>query len=234
MKSYKSAITAVKYPLIVFSIAISLRTIIEILALPYPVGYDVINYYLPSLVNFDNHWTSVSNQFPLYLLLLHAITSVLQIHPRIVISASAVLIFGLFSLVIYSIARNIFHLSNFQSIFVSIFVIFQVSLLRTSWDLHKDMLGLTITLFCLSCVSRFPNISKRIMFAILPLSIISVLSDRMIGFLLSSVLIIYSLITRERQIAIVAMATSIIFVAALIANFEIIRNNIIIGNVENE
>jgi hypothetical protein len=234
LKSYKSTITAVKYPLIVFSIAISLRSITEILALPYPIGYDVINYYLPSLVNFDNHWTSASNQLPLYLLLLHTITSVLQIHPRIVISASVVLIFGLFSLVIYSIARNIFHLNSFQSIFVSIFVIFQVSLLRTSWDLHKDMLGLTITLFCLSCASRFPNISKRIMFAILPLSIISVLSDRMIGFLLSSVLIIYSLITRERQIAIIAIATSIIFVAALIANFEIIRNNIIIGNVENE
>jgi len=72
------------------------------------------------------------------------------------------------------------------------------------------------------------------MFAILPLSIISVLSDRMIGFLLSSVLIIYSLIARERLIVIIAIATSIIFVTALIANFEIIRNNIIIGSVENE
>jgi hypothetical protein len=234
LKSYKSTITAVKYPLIVFSISILLRSIIEILALPYPIGYDVINYYLPSLVNFDNHWTSASNQFPLYLLLLHTITSVLQIHPRIVISASVVLIFGLFSLVIYSIARNIFHLSNFQSIFLSIFVIFQVSLLRTSWDLHKDMLGLTITLFCLSCASRFPNISKTIMFAILPLSIISVLSDRMIGFLLSSVLVIYSLIKRERLIAIMAITTSVIFVVALITNFEIIRNNIILGNLENE
>ena len=90
-------ITAVKYPLIVFSIAISLRSITEILALPYPIGYDVINYYLPSLVNFDNHWTSVSNQFPLYLLLLHSITSVLQIHPRIVISASVVIIWTIFT-----------------------------------------------------------------------------------------------------------------------------------------
>jgi hypothetical protein len=72
------------------------------------------------------------------------------------------------------------------------------------------------------------------MFAILPLSIIAVLSDRMIGFLLSSVLIIYSLIKRERLIAIIAIATSVIFVAALIANFEIIRNNIMMGNLENE
>lgn len=125
LKSYKSTISAVKYPLIVFSISILLRSITEILALPYPIGYDVINYYLPSLVNFDNHWTSASNQFPLYLLLLHTITSILQIHPRIVISASVVLIFGLFSLVIYSIARNIFHLSNFQSIFYPYLLFFK-------------------------------------------------------------------------------------------------------------
>lgn len=137
-----------KYPyLIVFSIAVILRLIPEILALPYPIGYDVINYYLPFLVNFNNHWTSSSTQFPLYILLLHTITSISHIDPRIVITASVVFIFGLFSVVIYSIARNIFHLDYFQGIFLSIFVIVQVSLLRTSWDLHKDIFALTITLF---------------------------------------------------------------------------------------
>jgi|SRR5437867_5737704 len=147
--------------LIVFSVAVILRLVPEILAFPYPIGYDVINYYLPILKNFDDTWTSVSNQFPLYILLLHAITSIFQIDPRIVITASAVMIFGSFSLVIYSIAKKIFHLNNFQSIFLSFFVIFQVSLLRTSWDLHKDMLALTITLYCLSYRFNFKCIQKN-------------------------------------------------------------------------
>ena len=224
-----------KYPyLIVFSVAVILRLIPEILAFPYPIGYDVINYYLPILTNFDDHWISVSNQFPLYILLLHAITSIFHIDPRIAITASAVLIFGSFSLVIHSIARNIFHLSNYQSIFLSLFVIFQVSVLRTSWDLHKDMLALTITLYCLSYLGTISNVSKRIMLTILPLSIISVLSDRMIGFLLTSVYILYTLVKRERMIAILATITSIIFSVGLLNSIDIITNNIMLGSTAND
>jgi hypothetical protein len=234
LKAKKGILTNIKYPLIVFSISIILRLIPEIIALPYPIGYDVINYYLPILIDFDDHWRSASNQFPLYVLLLHAITAVSQIDPRIVITGSIVLIFGLFSLVLYSIAKNIFHLNNFQSIFLSTFVIFQVSLLRTSWDLHKDMLALTITLFCLLYLARISNLSKKVIYTILPLSIISVLSDRMIGFLLSSSFIVYYIIKKERMTAILAIVTSVIFGAALFANFDIIRNNIIVGSGEND
>jgi hypothetical protein len=234
LKAKKGILTNIKYPLIVFSISIILRLIPEIIALPYPIGYDVINYYLPILIDLDDHWRSASNQFPLYVLLLHAITAVSQIDPRIVITGSIVLIFGLFSLVLYSIAKNIFHLNNFQSIFLSTFVIFQVSLLRTSWDLHKDMLALTITLFCLLYLARISNLSKKVIYTILPLSIISVLSDRMIGFLLSSSFIVYYIIKKERMTAILAIVTSVIFGAALFANFDIIRNNIIVGSGEND
>jgi hypothetical protein len=220
--------------LIVFSVAVILRLVPEILAFPYPIGYDVINYYFPILKNFDDHWTSVSNQFPLYIVLLHAITSIFHIDPRIVITASAVLIFGSFSLVIHSIARNIFHLSNYQSIFLSLFVIFQVSVLRTSWDLHKDMLALTIALYCLSYLGTISNVSKRIMLSILPLSIISVLSDRMIGFLLTSVYILYSLVKRERMIAILATVTSIIFAIGLFNSIDIMTNNIMLGSTASD
>jgi hypothetical protein len=223
-----------KYPyLIVFSIAVILRLIPEIVALPYPIGYDVINYYLPILINFDNHWTSSSTQFPLYILLLHAITSISHIDPRIVITTSVVFIFGLFSVVIYTIARNIFNLNYLQGIFLSIFVIVQVSLLRTSWDLHKDIFALSITLFCLSYLSRIANVSIKNMFSLLPLSIITVLSDRMIGLLLSSVLIVYSVIKRERMIIILAIVTSVTFAAVLFSSFDSIRNNIILGSGDN-
>jgi hypothetical protein len=223
-----------KYPyLIIFSIAVILRLIPEILAFPYPIGYDVINYYLPVLTNFDDRWVSVSNQFPLYIILLHAITSIFHIDPRIAITSLAVLIFGSFSLVIHSIARNIFHLSNYQSIFLSLFVIFQVSVLRTSWDLHKDMLALTITLYCLLYLGTISNASKRILLTLLPLSIISVLSDRMIGFLLTLVYILYSLIKRERMIAILATVTTIIFAVGLFNSIDTITNNIMLGSASN-
>jgi hypothetical protein len=220
-----------KYPyLIIFSIGVLVRVIPELEALPFPIGYDVINYYLPVLVNFDNHWASASNQFPLYVALLHVIISITHFDPRLVVTATAVFIFGLFSVVVYSIAKNNFHLSNYQSIFLSLFVIFQVSVLRTSWDLHKDMLALTITLYCLSYLGTISNASKRILLTILPLSIISVLSDRMIGFLLTLVYILYSLIKRERMIAILATVTAFIFAAGLFNSIDTLTNNIMLGS----
>jgi hypothetical protein len=49
-----------KYPyLIVFSIAVILRLVSEVLAFPYPIGYDVINYYLPVIKNFEEYWPTI-------------------------------------------------------------------------------------------------------------------------------------------------------------------------------
>jgi len=45
--------------IIVFSISIFLRLIPEILASPYPIGYDVINYYMPIMKNFDHYWPAI-------------------------------------------------------------------------------------------------------------------------------------------------------------------------------
>jgi hypothetical protein len=211
--------------LVVFSIAVVLRLIPEILASPYPIGYDVINYYLPILKNFDDHWQAISNQFPFYISLLHTISSLLHVDPRIVVSSSIVLIFGLFSVVIFSISRNLLHLNNLQSIFISIFVIFQVSVLRTTWDLHKDMFALTITFFCLLCVSRIPNLSKKMMAVIAALSTISVLADRMIGLLLSLSLIASSFVKREKALILIATLITIVYGISLATNFEDISSN---------
>jgi len=217
--------------IIVFSISIFLRLIPEILASPYPIGYDVINYYMPIMKNFDHYWPAISNQFPLYISLLHMISEVLRVDPRIVITSSIILIFGLFSLVIFSIARNLLHLNNLQSIFLSLFVIFQLSVLRTSWDLHKDMLALTLTFFCLSYISKIPNLSKKMIAVITSLSIFSVLADRMIGFLLTLSIIVFSFVKRERVLALIAIFISIVYTISLIANFGTIASNMeLVGN----
>jgi len=216
-----------KYPyLIIFSIAVILRLIPEILAFPYPIGYDVINYYLPILENFDDYWPNISNQFPLYISLLHTISLVLHVDPGIVISSAIVLVFGLFSLVIFSIAKNLLHLNNLQSIFISIFVIFQFSVLRTSWDLHKDMFAITLTFFCLLCISRIPNLSKKMIPVIVPLSILSVLADRMIGLLLTLSLIVSSFLKREKALALLAIFITIVYTISITANIENISSNI--------
>jgi hypothetical protein len=211
--------------LIVFSVAIILRLIPEILAYPYPIGYDVINYYFPILKHFDDYSSTISNQFPLYLSLLHTISSIVNIDPRIVITSSVVLLYGMFALVVFSIANKLLHLHNLQSIFVSMFVIFQFSTLRTSWDLHKDLFAITLTFFCLYYIEKSQNIRKMLALVI-PLGILAVLADRMIGFLLSLSLVISSIVRRDKILGSVALVIVIVYAFYLFTNFAPISTNL--------
>lgn len=216
-----------KYPyLIVFSVAIVLRLVPEILAFPYPVGYDVINYYLPVIKNFEQYWPTISNQFPFYVSLLYGISEVFRAEPQLVISSSIVLVFGLFSIAIFSIGRNLLRLDNFQSIFLSIFVIFQLGVLRTSWDLHKDMFALSLTFFSLLFISKIPKLSKNLIAVTAALNIVTVLADRMIGLLLSVTLIGSFILTRDRGLAMIAVFVIVIYALSLQANHDNIEYNL--------
>jgi hypothetical protein len=223
-----------KYPyLIVFSIAIVLRLVPEILAFPYPVGYDVINYYLPVIKNFEQYWSTISNQFPLYVSLLYAISQVFHANPRLVISSSIVLVFGLFSLVIFSIGRNLLRLDNLQSIFLSVFVIFQLGVLRTSWDLHKDMFALALTFFSLLFISKTPKLSKNLIVVTAGLNIVTVLADRMIGLLLSVTLIGSSIVKRDKGLAMVAVIVVVIYGLSIQGNHDNIGYNLKMASSSN-
>jgi len=216
-----------KYPyLIVFSVAIVLRLVPEILAFPYPVGYDVINYYLPVIKNFEQYWSTISNQFPFYVSLLYGISEVFRAEPQLVISSSIVLVFGLFSIAIFSIGRNLLRLDNLQSIFLSIFVIFQLGVLRTSWDLHKDMFALALTFFSLLFISKIPKLSKNLIAVTATLNIVTVLADRMIGLLLSVTLIGSFILTRDRGLAMIAVIVIVIYALSLQANHDNIEYNL--------
>ena len=149
----------------------------------------------------------------------------MNVDPRIVITSAVVLLYGLFSLVILSIANKLLHLDNLQSVFLSIFVIFQFSVLRTSWDLHKDLFAITLAFLCLYYIEKSQNYRKMLA-VIIPLGILIVLADRMIGFLFSISLIISSIMRRDRILGSIAIFIIIVFGFFLSTNFDPISTNL--------
>lgn len=141
--------------LIIFLIGIALRITPEIVAYPNPIGYDVVNYYIPVITNFDQHWPTVSGQFPLYVSFLHFVKEITGLSAQSTVVAMAVLMFGIFSISIFLASRTLLKASVQSSIFMTIFVIFQISVLRNAWDLHRDIVALSATLltFCLIVAS---------------------------------------------------------------------------------
>ena len=104
------------------------------------------------------------------------------------------------------------------------FAVFQVAILRTMWDLHKDIFALTTMMFALSLLARKDATWKTFALSIAFASL-TVAADRMIGILFCISLTAYAIMTRRRKvIQITALSISMFFVL-MIVTYEISRSN---------
>jgi hypothetical protein len=209
------------------------RLIPELTAYPYPIGYDVINYYIPVVTDFASHWTAISSELPLYVSFLHALQVATGLNPYSIVVILATITFGGFSISIFLIARRLFKVDIGYSVFVTVFVIFQLAVLRTTWDLHRDVLALTITFFLIVLIHKDSERKKtmgldwKVILLATILCVLVVSTDRMIGLLFIMTLIIYSSIARTRTVILFTV------VALTSFTFEFLSANIA-GNLIRE
>jgi hypothetical protein len=206
--------------LIVFISAISLKGVAELIAYPYPIGYDVINYYIPMLSNFENEWNTILREYPFYTYVLYHIQNLTGLSVQSTVSIFATLIFGLFAVSILSLGKAIFRNSNFYAVLVSLFVIMQIPVLRTAWDLHRDMFSLTMMFFAISFLIQLRSIQPnrfppQPVVSCLVFSILSVISDRMVGAWLIAIYCICTILYRERIVAISFIVALVAYTAVL-------------------
>jgi hypothetical protein len=225
-------INSEKYTILfIFSIASLVRTVPELIAYPYPLGYDVINYYIPVVTNFDKYWPVISGQFPFYVSLLHVINNSIgsSLSPHFVVTTFAILTYGIFAISVFFIGRKILKININHSMYLTFFVIFQLSVLRTTWDLHRDLFSLSIMLLLFSIIYERKDINNRIVIiASLILAAITAISDRMVGLLCVLSLIIYTITDRKNRLTILcSLVCTFFFVFSLIQGYGSFHNNII-------
>ena len=224
--------------LVVFSVACIVRVIPEIVAYPHPVGYDVINYYIPVITNFDSHWKVLVGQFPLYVILLHSISLISGLSPYLTVVASAIAIYGIFSVSIYCITRTILKFGPLHGVFLATGVILQVAILRTTWDLHRDVFALSMMFFALvlfhmnqdrkSMTQKNP-VNWKIVFAVSVLVVAASATDRLVGLLCCGTLILYCLVTRSRSV----LSPTACAVIVYLVFFSLGQNQWILQNVSD-
>jgi hypothetical protein len=196
------------------------RAIPEIVAYPYPIGYDVINYYIPVITNFQEHWPTVSEQYPLYVMILHFFQTATELQPQILVGMSALILYGLFSASMFIMSRRLFGLGEYYSLFLTLFVIFQLPVLRTSWDLHKDILSLALFMISISLI--FPLRAKLGWYSLIGSTVAASLAvslDKMIGALLVGSFLIYGLVVRSKYVSFLSLIIVEFFVVILISDY---------------
>jgi hypothetical protein len=202
--------------LVVFILCIALRAAPELVAYPYPIGYDVINYYIPTITDFEDKWDTVSKQFPLYVTFLYLVSITTGLPAYSVVVAVIVVMTGIFGVSLFYLARNILRLGISHSVFIAIFAIVQLALLRTTWDFHRDIFALTTMMFVFSLLIR-KNAGGKSLAIILVLTTLTVAADRMVGALFSISLVVYGIVTRRREIALTGIFAIAMFCALTIS-----------------
>jgi hypothetical protein len=205
---------------IVFVICITLRTLPELAAYPIPIGYDVVNYYMPNVLNFQKNWSILSNQFPLYIILLYTLRMATGLAPSAVVTSAAVTVAGIFGVALFYLGRTLFRLHIKQSVFLAIFTVLQMAVLRTFWDLHRDVLALTTMIFLFSILGREGNKGWRMLSLTLALTAITVAADRMIGALLCVSLVANLIITKNKDQALPTIVALSLFSILIITSYQ--------------
>lgn len=136
-----------------------------------------------------------------------------------------IILYGILGVSIFFLFSRLMKISLLQSILFSIFILVQLSTLRMSWDLHRDLLSM---IFFNSCLLLINNISKNYKITyqsalsyalIFCLMLITVLSDRMISVLLIVTTLVCALIFRNRYLLLITSSFIVLFIAYLI-NFD--------------
>lgn len=179
----------------------------------------MVHYYIPVLEDFETSWPKVFQQFPLYVSILYFLKIVTGFGSHSIVIAFAVVIFGVFSISLFFCTQRLFHFSKWQGVFLTLFVILQIALLRTAMNNHRDIFALSTMFFTFSLIYREKG-SNDIKWPSLMLAIVlasaTVCSDGMIGSLLVVTLVVYSVISKKK-IVITCALVSICFLAFAIS-----------------
>lgn len=232
MISFTLDLKVIKSLLFFFLLGCFLRIIPDLMAYPYPVGYDIINYYIPLADKLNTIFQNDSFQF--YPYLLYTFKSFIPLNPQGLMISLSSITYGLFSVSIYLLLKG---LNLKPTLFMTVFILFQISALRTTWDLQKDILALSFTFLIIYLIledrkSYFFNIRIIHFGIIISLVILTFLTDNMIAFLLIISLLIYFAIKKDIKY-IISLTIIIISIISFLVVVDNTKNDSLINSINH-
>lgn len=175
--------------LIVFGIGCLIGIIPIIQNFPFPVGYDSINYYLPALYDLNSNTVIGGTLFPIYVFLVYSFHLISFSDLYLAFNVVNIVLYGSLSVTTFLLVNDVLRQSVYKSILFAIFVIFQLSVLRMAWDLHRDILALVFLNLCLFTLNHLRSLhfNRSVLLQYVTVSVLylaTLFSDRMIGVLL--------------------------------------------------
>jgi len=193
-----TAIRKYKLPLVAFLLPLTVRAITELMAGPYPIGYDTITAYVP----FMRDWAigNTSAQFNLEIggWLLYVLFGVAfvwtRVDPVTIVKIAGPILYGILGSSEYFFAKRVFHWNSRKAfLFVFIASTYFVSL-RISWDLFRNTLGLALMLSALGIGANIGSNRRLLVYS--ALIFLTGITHVLVAVLLISVILVQSILAK--------------------------------------
>ena len=153
--------------LLSFAFGFTVRLIPEVLSYPYLIGFDT-PYYAARIRN-GVLWSDLASLFSMWLLdsVLISVQRISQVDTFLLLKLVGPLLYALNAAGIYYFCRRALNWNVATSLIAVVVFTFQIASLRLSWDLFRNLLGLSILLFSLPLLKSVDNRRKLAFFMFL-------------------------------------------------------------------
>lgn len=170
--------------LLAFALGAAIRAVPELAAGPNLVGNDTVLY--AGLLTRATSCASAASSLaqgssPLLFLMLCTLGKIAD--PVLVMKATPVVLYGLLAGSLFYFVTRALKLNVNEAILVTVFVLIQTATLRISWDLHRNVLALSLLLLLLASLK--PNVSRLRAVSLLLLSALVFASHELVGILMT-------------------------------------------------
>src|SRR5207245_3218324 len=145
-------VSSYRFPLAAFLIPLFIRTIPEILVGPYPVGWDTIAFYLPNTLDWAAGkvgFTEILGTAPLMYMISVPVYLLSRVNPVWIFKIMGPVLYGSMILALFRFLRIGLKWPDKQALGGALLTSLYFVTLRVSWDMYRNMLGLTFILLSL-------------------------------------------------------------------------------------
>src|SRR2546430_672899 len=172
-----------KFAFAAFLVPLSIRIIPEILSGPYPVGWDIVAYYIPNAIDIAsgkmNVWEMITSPPVMYAIVVPAYL-LTRANLVLIFKILGPILYGLLGWSIFWFSQRRLHWSGRKALYIVLFISAYFVTLRISWDAYQMELGLAFFLLAESIRFSSPTKSALVRVSLLCLA---VLSNQIVGVL---------------------------------------------------
>jgi hypothetical protein len=179
---FGKAIRSYRFALAAFLIPLLIRSIPEILVGPYPIGWDTIAFYVPNTLDWaagKAGFTEILGTAPLMYMISVPVYWISRVNPVWIFKIMGPILYGTMIWSLFRFLKTGLKWLDKQALGGALLTSLYFVTLRISWDLYRNMLGLTFILLSLPLLENWKAPRKPALLSIL--IVLAVASDQLTG-----------------------------------------------------